>query len=418
MTTTCSARRGPRARPGRRALSGTLPLLTLALLAPRMSSAQAMVDCDSLPNPVYLQVGDTQEPLMKALGQRLRNSTVRPMTLVYTTAGSCTNVEAIRSGLPITTNPRYVPSRAEDPAWTPSAASPTCRIRAGGVPIDVANSALITTECNEDPLPPGLAEFVGPVQPYVFVVPTASSQTAITAEEAYFVFGFGANGQVEPWTDEAFYFIRDNTRSTLLALAANIRVPGPRWRGTRLMRSSEVVTSVAQSAQPERTIGILGAEIYDRNRQALKALAFQAYGQRRAYWPDSSPTARDKRTTRDGHYVPWSPTIYLTRVDAQGRPARSDVGYLVDLILTRSTTTTPDFDALRTIAEVGLVPECAMRVTRSREGGDLSLFTPEIPCGCAFEAVVDPAAAARCVACTDDGPCGAGKCRFGYCEAR
>ena len=48
--------------------------------------------------------------------------------------------------------------------------------------------------CNDQPAPAGIGAFEGPVQPYVFVVPAASSQTALTAEEAYFVFGFGAAG--------------------------------------------------------------------------------------------------------------------------------------------------------------------------------------------------------------------------------
>jgi hypothetical protein len=252
----------------------------------------------------------------------------------------------------------------------------------------------------------------------VFVVPSASSQTALTVEEAYFVFGFGAAGMAEPWTDEALYFIRTTTKSTLLALAANIRVPAARWKGVPFDKSSEVVTAVTQSATPEKAIGILGAEIYDRNRNTMKVLAFRTFGQRHAYYPDSSATSRDKRTTREGQYVPWSPTVYLTRVDGAGAPVNSDAGYVIDLITSRTTTTTPDFDPLRIISQQGLVPACAMKVQRDREGGDLSPYTPEVPCGCKFESVVDPAAAASCSACTDDTTCGAGKCRYGYCESR
>ena len=397
-------------------LTRTLALGAL-LAAPLPAVAQTMVDCDALPNVVYLQVGDTQEPLMKALGRKLRDSSARPITLVYNTAGSCTNIEAMYTGGLLTTNPKYIPSTAEDPAWTPSMASPVCRVRAGGVPLDVANSALFVSACNDQPAPAGIGSFEGTVQPYVFVVPAASSQTALTAEEAYFVFGFGAAGQVEPWTDEAFYFIRTTTKSTLLALAAAIRVPGAKWKGNKLDKSSEVVSGVSQSTSPEKTIGILGAEIYDKNRSTLRALAFRTFGQKHAYYPDSSPTAFDKRTTREGQYVPWSPTVYLTKVDGNGRAMSSNAGYVIDLITSRTTTTTPDFDVLDTIAKQGLVPDCAMKVRRTREGGDLSTYAPAAPCGCKFESVVDPQNNA-CAACTTDDTCGGGKCRYGYCEAR
>ncbi len=393
--------------------------LALALLAtcagPAM--AQDMIDCDTLPNVVYLQVGDTQEPLMKALGRALRDSAARPISIVYNTSGSCTNIEAIYTGGLLTTNPKYIPSSAEDPAWTPAMAAPVCRVRAGGVPLDVANSALFVSACNDNPAPAGIGSFSGPVQPYVFVVPSASSQTAITAEEAYFVFGFGAAGQVEPWTDEAFYFIRTTTKSTLLALAANIRVQGAKWKGNKLDKSSEVVSGVNMSTSPEKTIGILGAEIYDKNRATMKALAFRTFGQKYAYYPDSSPTLHDKRPTREGQYMPWSPTVYLTKTQ-NGVAESSNAGYVIDLITSRTTTTTPDFDVLKVIAEQGLVPSCAMKVQRDREGGNLSLYSPEAPCHCKYESVVDPQAASACTTCTDDGACGGGKCRHGFCEAR
>lgn len=58
-----------------------------------------------------------------------------------------------------------------------------------------------------------------------------------------------------------------------------------------------------------------------------------------------------------------------------------------------------------------------MKVQRSEEGGDLSLYAPATPCGCAFEAAVG-APSAACAACTGDATCNGGKCRFGFCEER
>ena len=47
-----------------------------------------------------------------------------------------------------------------------------------------------------------------------FVVPTASSQTLISYEAAYFVFGFGMTGMAAPWTNESFIFNRGSTSGT------------------------------------------------------------------------------------------------------------------------------------------------------------------------------------------------------------
>src|SRR5262249_30232511 len=155
---------------------------------------------------VYLQVGDTQEPLMKALGQKLRASQVNPITIVYLTSGSCTNIDALYTGTKLTVNPKYVPSATEDPTWDPSKPAPQCTIDPAGVPLDVANSNVFVSACTQAAAPAGIGSFQGPVQPYVFVVPKASTEQSITAEQAYFVFGFGAAGMALPWNDEAFLF--------------------------------------------------------------------------------------------------------------------------------------------------------------------------------------------------------------------
>jgi hypothetical protein len=58
-----------------------------------------------------------------------------------------------------------------------------------------------------------------------------------------------------------------------------------------------------------------------------------------------------------------------------------------------------------------------MKVTRDHEGGDLSLYQPAEPCGCYYESQ-NGHLPASCQACTGDGTCGGGKCRFGFCEER
>src|ERR1700754_1233584 len=102
------------------AVCASLPALWLA-----SQRAEAQVACSSLPNPLYLQVGDTQEPLMKELGRHLRDADP-PISLVYVTSGSCTNVPALYNGTAITKNPLYVPSTAENATWDRTMASSPC----------------------------------------------------------------------------------------------------------------------------------------------------------------------------------------------------------------------------------------------------------------------------------------------------
>lgn len=391
--------------------------LTAAVSALSSAAQAAPPPCNSLPNPVYLQVGDTQEPLMKALGQKLRASQVNPITLIYKLSGSCTNIDALYSGTKLTTNPSYIPSAAEDPTWDPNKPAPQCTMDPAGVPLDIANSNVFVSACTQAAAPAGIGTFQGPVQPYVFVVPKASSQQAITAEQAYFVFGFGAAGKAAPWDDEAFFFIRTATKSTLLSMAAAIHVPAAKWKGKGLDKSSEVLNGVATSTSPEKTIGILGAEIYDQHRDQVSALAFRTFQQRYAYFPDATATAKDKRNVRDGHYAIWSPTVYLAPVDGKGQVVNPRARYVLDLILGNPSTPTPDFDPLAVVIGKGLVPECAMKVNRSVEGGDLSPYAPAEPCGCFFESQVGTLSAS-CATCTSDATCNGGACRHGYCEVK
>jgi hypothetical protein len=306
--------------------------------------------------------------------------------VVYVTSGSCTNVAAFYAGTPITVTPRYIPSKAEDPSWKDTAAAPSCTLPAVGHSIDLANSALFVSSCDPSPPPAGIKLFQGPVQAYALVVPKASTQLAITAQEAYFIFGFGNAGQVMPWNDEQFLFIRTSTKSTLLTWAALLGVPAPKWKGIRYDKSAEVLNAVSTSTAPEKTIGLLGAEIYDGARTNLSALAFRTDGQRLAYYPDSTPTAFDKKNVRDGHYASWSPTVWLAHVDAQGLPSDARVKYLVDALLDNpAISPAPDFEPLKLVISKGLVPDCAMQVTRSFEAGPLAPYRPAAPCGCAFE---------------------------------
>ncbi|MBL0216093.1 MAG: hypothetical protein IPQ07_19700 [Myxococcales bacterium] len=388
-----------------------LPLLLLVTLA----RSAAAAPCDQLPNPIYLQVGDTQLNLMKRLGRALRDNAPKPITLVFVTSGSCTNIQAIYTRVPITGNMQYVPSIAENSAWTPASATLTCTAPTGGVVPDIANSALLNSACTTETPPASVHLQQGPVQAYVMAVPVASSQLAITYEEAYFVFGFGAAGMITPWIDEAQMFIRTVTKSTLLAWGANISVPADKWKGQRFDGSPAVVSALQTSTSPEKAIGILGVEVADGLRNSLRILAFRAKGQRAAYFPDSTSTARDKQNVRDGHYTVWSPTVWMDTVDGSSVPVKADARYVVDLVTGKTVTPAPNFAPLDSVAAVGLVPDCAMGVTRSFEGGPLSIYKPAESCVCKYESLVQ---SSSCATCSASQPCTSGTCRDGFCEVQ
>lgn len=392
-------------------LLGALGLVALA------ASSSLAAPCEDAPGTtkVYMQIGDTQEPLIKALARKLRDNTPNPITIVYVTSGSCTNIDALLNDTPFTANMGYVPSMAEDPAWTPAMPPIACTPATGGKIPDIGNSNVFVSACSRT-LPATIAEVHGPVQAYVLAVPEANTtDRAITFEEAYFIFGFGMTGGVLPWNDETQLFIRTVTKSTLLSWAFNISVPAAKWKGVRFDKSSEVVTALTTSLSPAKALGILGVEVYDANRDKLNILAYRAKGQNYAYYPDSTATATDKKNVRDGHYTVWSPTIYMAK-GTGGVVTNPAAKYIIDLIAGKSATPAPNFDPVSLIVGAGIIPDCAMKVSRSAEGGNLSLYQAPESCTCRYEKLTT--AATACQTCSPTNTCAAGTCRAGFCEER
>ncbi|MGB0679617.1 MAG: hypothetical protein ACPGUV_08155 [Polyangiales bacterium] len=379
-----------------------------------------------------MRIGDTQQPLIKALGRALASETAfsdpsQRVRIVYVTSGSCTNVDAVYSGTPITENLFYLPTPEEDPDFDPSAQpSPTCRndYGPGGVPgasIDVGISATFVSSCQVPSTLLDIRVFSGPVQAYLWVVPEPSTHKALTMEEGYFAFGFGNDSALSSWNDETAMHIRPQTKSSILTPAAAIGVPASRWRGVRWDKSTQVLSAVVADGAvlPQHSIGILGAQIYDRNRPQINALAFRGKGQWYAYYPDSTPNARDKKNVRDGHYLPWSPIEMMIPYDpATGQPLNHDALTIVNMLIDAPVALPLRFAPIDYVIAAGMVPRCAMQVTRRFEGGDLEPAPAEQPCSCYYEAQVG-SLGADCVPCDPvTRPCTSGVCRLGYCEAR
>ena len=115
----------------------------------------------------------------------------------------------------------------------------------------------------------------------------------------------------------------------------------------------------------------------------------------------------------------WGPLHLLLRIDAQGNPlnpvnrkAVSDIiGYL------SGTKALPNgVQLIDLYAQSGLVPECAMHVSRTKDGGNIAPYHPAAPCSCLFDAKL-PGGGTKCTACDKQSACATGEtCSLGYCE--
>ena len=264
-----------------------------------------------------------------------------------------------------------------------------------------------------------------------FAVPSNSAYHQISQQAAYLVFGFGKDGQVldpsgaDPiWNDETALLQRSSSSGTQAMLAAAIGVPPGRWKGKANKSSDDVAAALQAAAKTQAAanaaIGILGADYIDSRtlRAQIRPLAFQDTHQTCAVTPDSTETSKDKRNVRDGHYPIWGPLHLLYKVDTKGEPENAEIRQpLLDMVgYLAGTKPLPNGVSLFDVyAQSGLVPECAMRVSRQQDGGAILPFRPESPCSCLFD--VRTTGSTACQTCTVQGDCKAGQsCSQGYCE--
>ena len=260
-----------------------------------------------------------------------------------------------------------------------------------------------------------MGDFEGPVTTWNVFVPRASSQQSISSAAAYFVYGFGRESGVAPWTDEAVIIRRDANSAAQIILGLATGLPVERFRGVDAMTNGRSVSLVAMATNPEAAIGFASAENADANRATVRTLAWQQAGQTCGYWPDSTATAFDKRNVRDGLYWLWTTTHFFTAVDGAGQITNARVRDLVGWF-TGAVAPPSGVPILDLTIQSGSVPLCAMRVRRQRDLGPLASFAPPTPCGCYFERVAT--GSTTCTACTGNEQCtgDARVCRFGYCE--
>lgn len=381
---------------------------------------------------VYVTGSSAAQPMLREIARQLAPLNI---FIVYESSGSCVGVDAIVNGTPMTTGPNAPALSAT--YWESLTSSGTaCDLPAEGVSADIGASDVFAQTC------PGfetanldarqVRDSHGPIQTMTFAVPASSIYNEISAEAAYFVFGFGAMGGVRDvsgthghaiWNDEAYIFKRSASSGTQAMLAAAIGVPAAAWKGKAHKSSGDVTGDLQLAGQKQDTanlaIGIVASDYIESNalQGSVKVLAFQDTGQQCAVYPSSTKGARDKQNVRDGHYPVWSPLHLLVRVDSLGNPinpanrqAVTDIlGYLSGTKALPSGTPLIGF-----YAASGLIPECAMRVTRTKDGGNILPYKPSNPCSCLFDSLESTT---TCTPCTVQGNCKTGEtCSQGYCE--
>lgn len=390
--------------------TGRFALPSLALIAVFCAPFPAFADGNCLDkiNPIIGSGGSASKPLMARLGPILA-TLPEPFTLIYQSPGACFGITQYVDDTPLTGTASY---------WDPDGTEQTCDLPLTGVTADFGMLGVQGTLCEGvTEIPSFLGDFAGPITGWNLIVPTASSQTTISAEAVYFVYGFGAAlGQVSPWTLDSELYSRNATSAALIAIARGAGIPPTKFKGIDVMSNGAMVSSVAMSQNPENAIGFVSAEVADANRDSVRTLAFQAYDQQCGYWPDSTVTAFDKRNVRDGHYYLWSPYHFYAPVDGQGQIMDPETAQFIGWF----TGDEPVPEGLNLLDEIianGNIPQCAMQVWRDEEIGPLYSFAPEEPCGCYYE--FRATGESSCEACVETTDCTEADavCRNGFCEA-
>ncbi|MCH9683464.1 MAG: hypothetical protein K0V04_18650 [Deltaproteobacteria bacterium] len=404
--------------------SATVPLAIAGVLLGTPSPAAA-IECTELTNPVFFPATTLLESLLAEVAPVLADEAQvgeDQMTIVHVPLSSCISYDIHRQQMPLTgTGIYYLPDGTQETCDMPVVGDVLSDLSA----MDVGG---VTCLGGEQPAAE-LVEYPSHVETLGFVVPRNSTQTAITATEAYYLMKFGGEPEreVAPWTNPDFVFIRNPGSSTQLTIGANIGISGTQWNGAlRGHQGSGDVRDaiIAENAtgNAETVIGILNSSKWEAALNDLRVLAFQPFNNCfGAIFPDSTSTSRDKLNVRDGHYPIWTNLRYIVRTDAAGATvsANGDVAAaraqrFIDLM-----TGVDSIEALgvaEAVIGTGNIPTCAMHVAREVDGGPMASFDHPAPCDCFF--LESNGVASGCAECSTDDECGEGSCRLGYCESR
>jgi hypothetical protein len=370
------------------------------------------------PQAVFLTGSSNFPPLLAKLAPLIVDAGYTP---VYQVTNSCTGVASILGSSNVITDP--APGSSAQPAeyFQQDGTAVPCALGPSGAVVDVGESDIFSSTCTGYGAPgPGFAEYLGPIQAMVFVVPGASTQQAISAEAARTVFGMGGDdGGAKPWTNPDLYFVRNQNTGTQQMIGKAINVPAKEFWGIDRGSATAIDSELRVIADPtvaNQAIGIISADYYDADRANLNALAFKAVGQDCAYLPDSTAYKKDKQNVRDGHYPIWGPIHFFTAVSS-GVPVSPAAEAFVSVVSVPNLAQ----QLLDAFITASLVPTCAMMVQRTAELGPLSSYTPPFECGCYFQASLNGSPPSTCAKCNTANDCTDPThpaCNLGYCEVQ
>lgn len=373
-------------------------------------------------NVIYMFGSADFAPLLKA-AQKALSVHSPPYRAVFQNASSCAGVGSIFND----TNMKDPPDPSKG-GWAfyfdDTGQQVNCLIEAPynpsslGTPVDIGVSDLYAKTCNPAFVPgTAVAEYTGPVVPFVLSVPATSQEQSISAAAAHMIFGLGGKAPVGsglkdamPWDDFTAYSIRNAGAGSTVLTARLVDVPPAKFWGVDRLSTDNLRDSLLTSTAKDKAIGILSIDFNDKNRDNLRALYLQVEGQLCGYQPDSSPTTYDKVNVRDGHYPLWGYVHFFTPRIA-GTPSPAASAMVLQFGVPRLEQQLVD-----DIIAASLVPQCAMKVARTDEVGG---FVPQIgfQCGCYFDFKTKGRTSCTTCASSEECPSDHPACNYGYCEA-
>jgi hypothetical protein len=371
--------------------------------------------CSSLPNVVHLSGANAFKRVIAQLATSLAKQSPAT-TVVFSQGGACQGVELLFE--PGRTVGFYKITTAS--YWDPALGEQFCQVDDSTQVAAIGISGLFPSTCNAGYVgTPELGDFLGPVQTTAFVVPYASSERSISAEAAYYLYGLGSTA-VTPWTNRNLIFTREKAATVEQVIAKSLGVPPERIIGTVAGSTDKMIKAVVTASDPNGGIGMLDSSFAENAtyKTQLRMLAYRAFGQSCALFPNSTERSTDKKNVRLGAYPLWSPIHFIARVNTQtGEAVNPTVGKVLAYLTGRIQV--PNFDFLNATIVESFIPQCAMQVTRSSDLGAQTVFHPKASCSCRFDEVTSGSAGGDCATCVSDTACPAAKphCNFGYCEA-
>jgi ABC-type phosphate transport system substrate-binding protein len=389
-------------------------------------------------NVVYFAGSTAVRPVLQTLAKNFGTGGIN-IGIVYQGTGvsSCTGLGDVLMSMKEAHAAQYI-----NPA-TGGLSDCTLTDPVAGQAIDVGVSDVFPATCPGGlTVGTGFKEFLGPIQVMTMVTRKESTESSISADAAYVVFGFaGQTNMVAPWTDPTQMFIRAPSSGTINMIGTAIGLPATKWLvgamydAQRKGGSGAVLSALQTASSVNASIGILAADFADQFRNpaapsdggaappGIKILAYKHKGQSCGYLPDSDSTHFDKINVRQGRYAIWGPVHMVAAADGSGTPTNPNVKTIMDYF----ASVGPNPDMTLTVvqkqamidaeADAYTVPWCAMQVQRSGEISAPTAFQPKEPCGCYFEThkgqTVSP-----CTPCSSNCTGSTPVCRYGFCEAR